>query len=133
MISSNYPESVMVCGRSIIRPKTFLSSISEFFINLVGGIMIKISPSYNLAIRKDVYFSIGGINRDLLFCLDTDLCLRAKRMGRSVFLWDNPAITSSRHYIGIGGMKYCVQGFINLISLSTSKKAFFNRMVDIRE
>ncbi|MCX6383997.1 MAG: glycosyltransferase [Actinobacteria bacterium] len=126
------PKFVMVCGRSIIRPKTFLSCISEFFINLGGGIIMKISPSYNLAIRREVYFSIGGINKNLELNLDTDLCLRAKGKGKTVFLWNNPVTTSSRHYKGIDGIKYCFKGIINLISLKTTKKTFFRKMVDIR-
>lgn len=126
------PEVVMVCGRSIIRPKIFLSCISEFFINLGGGIIMKISPSYNLAIRRDVYFSIGGINKNLEFNLDTDLCFRAKRKGKTVFLWNNPVVTSSRHYKGIEGIKYCFKGIINIISLRITKKTFFRKMADIR-
>jgi len=126
------PKTVMVCGRSILRPKIFLSCISEFFINCVAGFIMKISPSYNLSIRRDIYFSIGGINKNLEFNLDTDLCFRAKRKGKFVFLWENPVITSSRHYKGIEGIKYCFKGIINTICLRITKKTFFRKTVDIR-
>jgi len=126
------PELSLVGGRSIIRPKMFLSSISEFFINFSAGLIMKISPSYNLAIRRDFYFSISGINKNLELNLDTDLCLRAKKEGKTAFLWNNPVITSSRHYKGLDGIKYCARGIINFISLKTSKKTLFKKMVDIR-
>jgi glycosyltransferase involved in cell wall biosynthesis len=128
----NNPELALVGGRSIIRPKMFLSSISEFFINFSAGLIMKISPSYNLAIKKDFYFSISGINKNLELNLDTDLCLRAKKEGKTAFLWNNPVITSSRHYRGLDGIKYCTRGIINLISLQASKKTLFKNMIDIR-
>ena len=91
-----------------------------------------VKPSYNLSIRRDIYFSIGGINKNLEFNLDTDLCFRAKRKGKFVFLWENPVITSSRHYKGIEGIKYCFKGIINTICLRITKKTFFRKTVDIR-
>ena len=126
------PKTVMVCGRSILRPKIFLSCISEFFINYFASFIIKIFPAYNLSIRKDTYFSIGGINKNLEFSFDADLCFRVKRKGKIVFLWDNAVITSSRHYKGIEGIKYCFKGILNIISLKITKKTVFGKMADIR-
>lgn len=127
------PDAVIVGGKLILAPKNFLSSLAGFIINYIGGVILKNTWGSNFAIRKDIYFKIGGIREKVNFNFDSDLCFRAKKAGRSIFLFNNPVVSSSRHYRGIEGIKYCFRGATNSIALMIFKKALFFDMVDIRD
>ena len=128
----NNSNVVAVSGRLILIPRSFLSCLSEFFINYVGGKILRNLLSPNFAIRKDIYYKVGGIKENINFNCETELFLRVKKEGTILFLWDNPVITSSRHFRGVEGIKYCIRGIISSISLLFFKKAIFVNMVDVR-
>ena len=128
----NNPNAVIVSGRLILTPRNFLSYLGEFSINCIGGIVLKNILGPNFAVRKDIYCKLGGLKENINFNCETELFLRVKKEGATIFLWNNPVITSSRHFKGIEGIKYCIRGLISLISLLFFKKATFVSMVDVR-
>ncbi len=128
----NNPDIVLVGGRSLIKPNNHLVIIANIFLNHMGGKIIRRSSACNLAIKRDIYFKIGGVCEKINFNYETDLFLRARKEGRTVFLWDNPVVTSSRHFKGIEGYKYCIRGFTSSAILLFLKKNLFTRMVDVR-
>ncbi|MBC7334632.1 MAG: glycosyltransferase [Actinobacteria bacterium] len=123
---------VAVSGRVVMFPRNLIPGLAEVFMNYIGGIILKDIMGPNFAIRKDIYYKIGGLNENIDFNCETELFLRLKREGRILFLWDNPVITSSRHFAGIEGTKYCVRGAISSMSLLFFKKPVFVNMVDVR-
>jgi len=126
------PDIVVVSGRVIFNPKNFLSCVGELFMNYVGGIILKDIMGPNFAIRKDIYYKIGGLREDINFNCETELFLRVKKEGEAVFLWNNPVVTSNRHFRGIEAIKYCIRGAISSMSLLFFKRATFVDMVDVR-
>jgi len=128
----NNPDAAVVSGRVIFKPKNFLSYLGELFMNYIGGVILKDIMGPNFAIRKDVYYKIGGLREDINFNCETELFIRVKREGATIFLWGNPVITSSRHFKGIEGVKYCIRGLISSTNLLFLKKARFVDMVDVR-
>jgi len=132
MAFQNNPNVVLVGGRSVIKPDNHLTIIADIFLNYMGGKILKKSSACNLAIRKDIYFRIGGVYEKINFNYETELFLRAKKEGKTVFLWDNPVITSNRHFEGIEGYKYCIRGVTSSTILLFIKKKIFTNMVDIR-
>ena len=118
-------------GKAIFEPKTFLSILIEPVWNL-GCWLLGFGPGFNLAFRKRVYRKIGGFRKEVNFDTDVDFCLRARKEGKVVFLWDNPVVSSSRHFRGIGGMIYCLKGAINIISLFLFEKAPFFQFGEVR-
>jgi len=89
------PDIVVVGGKLLFSPGNFLSAFFVFFLNYIGGFMLKTTGGSNFAIRKDTYLKIGGIRKSINFNFDTDLCFRAKKVGKSVFLLNNPVISSN--------------------------------------
>jgi len=130
---SSDPQIVVVGGKLLFSPGNFLSAFFGFFLNYIGGFILKTTGGSNFAIRKDIYIKIGGIRKDINFNFDTDLCFRAKKAGRSVFLLDNLVTTSSRHYRGTEGIKYLFKIAANSLALMISRKTIFFDMVDIRD
>jgi cellulose synthase/poly-beta-1,6-N-acetylglucosamine synthase-like glycosyltransferase len=110
------PQVVCVGGRAVFRPRNWLSIINEPVWNL-GGLIFKNCPGFNLSIKKDIYQKIGGFRKEVNFDGDFDLCLRVRKKGKIVFLWDNPVISSSRHFQGIEGVTYCLKGTVNITHL----------------
>ena len=127
------PGIAVVGGKLLFYPGNFLSTCFGFFLNYIGGLILKTTGGSNFAIRKDIYLKIGGIRKDINVNFDTDLCFRAKKAGRSVFLLNNPVISSSRHYRGIEGIKYLFKIAANSLSLMILGKTIFFDMKDIRE
>ncbi len=127
------PEIVIIGGKLKFYPGNFLSTFFGFFLNYIGGMLLKITGGSNFAIRKNTYLEIGGISSDINFNFDTDMCLRAKKFGRSKFLLDNPVTSSSRHYKGSEGIKYLFKIIINSLALIIIKKTIFFDMADIRD
>jgi cellulose synthase/poly-beta-1,6-N-acetylglucosamine synthase-like glycosyltransferase len=119
-------------GKAIFKPKTFLSILIEPVWNL-GCWLLGFGPGFNLAFRKRVYREIGGFRKEVNFDTDVDFCLRARKEGKSVFLWDNPVVTSSRHLQGPKGFVYCLKGAINIISLFLFGKAPFFQFGEVRK
>jgi glycosyltransferase involved in cell wall biosynthesis len=129
----DHPEAAIVGGRLIFAPKNFLSCFFSLFLNYIGGVALKTTGGSNFAIRKDIYFRIGGVRKDINFNFDTDLCFRAKKVGKSIFLLNNPVVTSSRHYKGKEGFKYLFRLAANSLALMICQKTLFFDMVDIRD
>lgn len=128
----NNPGLVFVGGRTIFRPRRVLSYPAEMVINF-GCWLAKVSNGVNAAVRKDVYQKIGGLNEKINFNWENDLSLRAKKEGRVFFLWHNPVTTSSRHFRGVAGIRYCLKGIINGIYLILFKKTIFFHFGDVRD
>jgi len=128
----NNPNVVIAGGRLMLIPRNFLSYLAGFFMNCIGGAILKDISGPNFAIRKDIYFKIGGVREDINFNFETELFLRVKKEGVAIFLWDNPVVTSSRHFKGIEGFRYCIRGLISSIGLLFFKKMIFVGMVDVR-
>ncbi len=126
------PQVVCVGGRSSFEPKTPLAFLNELIWNL-GGVVLKHFHGFNLSIRREVYQKIGGFREKVNFNADTDLCLRVKKEGRMLYLWDNPVKTSSRHFRGMAGISYCLKGSINVFSLVLFKKSPFFHFGNVRE
>ena len=126
------PQVVYLGGKAIFRPKIFLTVLIEPIWNL-GCWFLGFGPGFNLAVRKKVYHKIGGFRKEVNFDTDVDFCLRARKEGKAVFLWDNPVVTSSRHFQGQSGIIYCLKGLVNIISLALVKKAPFVLFGDVRE
>jgi len=132
MAFQNNPDVVLVGGRSVIKPDNHLTIIADIFLNYMGGKILRRSSACNFAIRRDIYFRIGGVYEKINFNYETELFLRAKKEGKTVFLWDNPVVTSSRHFEGIEGYKYCIRGVTSSTILLFIKKKIFTNMVDVR-
>jgi glycosyltransferase involved in cell wall biosynthesis len=126
------PQVVCVGGRVILEPKVPLAVLVELLFGL-GGWIFKLFSGSNLSIKRNVYQKIGGFREEVNFDTDVDLCLRARKEGKMLFLRDNPVVTSSRHFRGIGGVVYCLKGGINIISLVLFEKAPFFQFSDVRE
>jgi len=125
---------VLVGGKTVYDGHFFpLSWISQFTLNFISGPFFKITPGYTMAFKKDAYQKAGGVNTGFNFNIDTDLCLKVKKLGKVVFLYDNPIIVSARHFKGIKGWKYALKGVTNAISLMFFKKAPFFHFGDVRE
>jgi len=125
-------EIAVVTGRILFNSSKFLSYFSELFMNLFGGIILKSIQGPNFAIKKDIYYKIGGLRKDISFNCELELFLRVKKVGKVVYLWDNPVITSSRHFKGYEGIKYCLRGIISSSFLLFFNKPVFIKTVDIR-
>jgi len=125
------PQVVYLGGKAIFEPKNFLSILIEPVWNL-GCWFLGFGPGFNLAIRKKVYHKISGFREEVNFDTDVDFCLRARKEGKAVFLWDNPVVSSSRHFQGLSGTIYCLKGAINIVCLVLFKKAPFFRFGDVR-
>ncbi|MGB9598505.1 MAG: glycosyltransferase, partial [Minisyncoccales bacterium] len=91
------PQVVCLGGRAIYKPKVPLAVLMELLFAL-GGWILKLFPGFNLSIKRDVYQKIGGFREEVNFDTDVDLCLRARREGKMLFLWNNPVVTSSRRF-----------------------------------
>jgi glycosyltransferase involved in cell wall biosynthesis len=126
------PQAVGVGGRVLFRPRTWLSIINEPIWNL-GGWLFKQPPGFNLSFKKEIYQKIGGFREEVNFDTDFDLCFRAKKEGSFVFLWDNPVVSSSRHFQGLKGMLYCLKGSLNIAWLVFLKKPLFFEFGEVRE
>lgn len=126
------PQVVCVAGKVTFKPKILLAFLIEPLFAL-GGWFFNLFPGMNLSIRKDVYRKIGGFRKEINFDTDVDLCLRIRKEGKMLFLWDNPVVTSSRHFRGIKGIIYCLKGAVNITSLILFAKAPFFQFGDVRE
>ncbi len=122
---------VLVGGRTIFKPVTVLSFLAERVINF-GCCFLKMANGANMALRRKVYEKLG-LNESISFNWENDLSLRAKKEGKIYFLWDNPVITSSRHFKGKEGIRYCLKGLINGICVCLLKKTVFYHFDDVRE
>ena len=125
------PNLVLLVGRIILRPVTVLSLISEVVMNF-SYLFLKMSSGANFAIRKDIYRKLS-LNEKINFNWENDLSLRARKEGRVFFLWHNPVTTSSRHFKGVGGIRYCLKGIINGIYVILFKKTIFYHSGDVRD
>ena len=128
----NNPMAVIISGRVLLIPRNFLSCLGGFFINFFGGLILRNIIGLNFTIRKDIYYKVGGLKENINFNCETELFLRVKKEGKTIFLWDNPVITSSRRFKGMEGIKYCMRGLFSSISLLFFKKDIFVSMVDVR-
>jgi glycosyltransferase involved in cell wall biosynthesis len=126
------PQVVYLGGKVAFQPKTILAVMAEPIWNFSGW-FLRLGTGFNLVIKKDVYKKIGGFREEINFDTDVDLCLRARKEGRMVFLWNNPVVSSSRHLQGLGGTIYCIKGTINIICLILFKKTPFFQFGDVRE
>lgn len=126
------PQIAYLGGKAIFKPKIFLSILIEPIWNL-GCWLLGFGPGFNLAFRKRVYRKIGGFRKEINFDTDVDFCLRARKEGKVVFLWDNPVVSSSRHFQGPKGFVYCLKGAINIISLFLFEKAPFFQFGKVRK
>jgi len=132
MAFQDNPDVVLVGGRSLIKPGNHLTIIADIFLNYMGGKILRKSSACNFAIRRDIYLRIGGVYEEIDFNYETELFLRAKKEGKITFLWDNPVVTSSRHFKGMEGYKYCIRGLIGSTILLFFRKKIFTSMVDVR-
>ncbi|MCJ7786820.1 glycosyltransferase family 2 protein [Patescibacteria group bacterium] len=121
-----------VGGRTIFRPRSFLSVLAEPVMNL-GCCLLKIANGANAVLKNEDYRKIGGLNKKINLNWEAELFLRAKKQGKFVFLWHNPVISSSRHFHGREGLKYCLTGPINAIALLLFKKPVFYHFKSVRE
>lgn len=126
------PQVVCLGGRVIYQPKIPLAVLVELLYGL-GGWFFGFFLGFNLSIKKNVYQKIGGFRKEVNFDTDADLCLRVRKKGKMLFLWNNPVVTSSRRFRGISGIIYCLKGGMNVISLVLFKKAPFFQFGDVRE
>ena len=125
------PKVLIAGGGAIFKPKFLLIKIIEPFINLTGRIF-KIYNGFNFAVRKKTYNQVGGFNPKMNSHVDTDLFLRIKKVGKSVYLPQNKVITSSRHYQGIKGILYPLKGVLNVFCLILFGKTIFYEFGDVR-
>jgi len=125
------PGVVGVGGRTIHQPRFLLAILVEAFYNFCGW-LFKSSPGFNLSVRKDAYQRIDGFRKEINFDTDLDLCLRLKRAGKMVFLWNNPVVASSRRFQSPGRAAYCFKALINIMALILFGKAVFFEFGEIR-
>lgn len=123
---------VIIGGSSFHKPMIPLAFVAQFVLNFIAGPLLKIFVGYNMAFRKEVYQKVGGVNTRFNFNVDTDLIVRIKKEGKAVFLFNNPIMVSSRHYRGIGGIKYALKGSTNSIFLILFRKTPFFHFGDVR-
>lgn len=121
----------LVGGGVIFSPKTPLCSFIEPLYNIGLGIF-KTASGQNLAIRKDVYEKIGGLDPRINYSVDAWLSFMAHKYGKAVYLPENKVITASRHYKGFTGVIYSLKGSINYLSLLLSKRTVFFEFGDVR-
>ena len=125
------PEIVCAGGLYQLYPKIPLSFLIKSFLRIFGTIT-KITFGCNFSVRRKTYQQLGGFNPKINFHADTDLILRAKHLGKTAFLTDNPVITSSRHFKGSKGIIYSLKGIINFFSLVLFKKTIFYEFGNVR-
>ena len=125
------PEIVCAGGPYQLHPKIPLSFLIEPSLRIFGTIT-KIAFGCNFSIRHQAYQKLKGFNAQINFHADIDLILRAKRLGKTAFLADNPVITSNRHFKGFKGIAYSLKGIINFASLVLLKKTIFYEFGNIR-
>ena len=125
------PKIVCAGGLYQLYPKIFLSFLIEFFL-YIFGIITKIAPGCNFSVRRKTYQQLSGFNPKINFHADTDLIMRTRRLGKTVFMTNNPVITSSRHYKGLAGIIYSLKGIINHFSLILFKKTIFYEFGNVR-
>jgi len=125
------PQVLIAGGGAIFEPKFLFIRIIEPLLNLTGRVF-KIYNGFNFAVRKKTYHQVGGFNPKINFNTDTDLFMRIKKIGKSVYLPNNKVITSSRHYQGIKGIFYPLKGILNILNLSLFGKTIFYEFGDVR-
>lgn len=123
---------VLVGGPIHLKPTFPLAFLSQSIMNL-SFFLSKTTTGTSLAIRKDIYEKIGGVRDKINYHADTDLCLRAKKEGKIVFLWHNPVTTSSRHFQGWAAVPYMLKGIVNFLTLIILKKTLFFHFGDARD
>ncbi|MBM3229499.1 glycosyltransferase [Candidatus Parvarchaeota archaeon] len=77
-----------------------------------------------MAIRKSVYTYIGGINRELVTAEDTDIAMRASRIGRVVFCDSARAIISMRRIRKWGYPRFILFHTANFFMTTLFNKPF---------
>ncbi len=125
------PQVLIAGGRAIFEPKFPYMKIIEPLLNSAYRIF-KVYSGFNFAVRKKIYDQVGGFNTKINFNVDTDLFLRVKKIGKSIYLPNNKVITSSRHYRGLSGLFYPLKGILNALYLLLFKKTIFYEFGDVR-
>jgi glycosyltransferase involved in cell wall biosynthesis len=125
------PDVVAVGGGTILKPEFFSARVVQIGLNAVGQ-MFHYLPGYNFSVRRDVYEASGGFRPDINFSTDTEFCQRLKKYGKTAFIKNSPVFTSSRHYKGINGLKYCLKGLTNALAIYFLDKTIFFDFGDIR-
>jgi len=75
-----------------------------------------------LCIRKDVFDKIGGFNVNMKTCEDLDLCEKAKKYGKFLYLNDSFVKTSMRRMRKWSRLKFTVYHTISLINYALFKR-----------
>ena len=97
------------------------------------GIITSLASGFNLSIRRKTYFEFGGFNPNINFNADTYLQIKAKRLGKVIFLKNNFVITSNRHYKNLISISYILKGLTNFLCLFLFKKTLFYEFGNIRD
>ncbi len=119
------PQIVCIGGLSIPDKKTlwFTSLFTLFdWVHVVNHIFGKpIMPGYNMAIKKEAYEAVGGMNDKILSAEDWDLAMRVgKRFGKKSvrYIRDMKVYTSTRKQDDLRVfLRYAKDGWKNYISV----------------
>ncbi|MBU1127367.1 glycosyltransferase family 2 protein [Patescibacteria group bacterium] len=127
------PKIGFVGGRSVWRPVVFLSILAEF-ICLVTHVLFGLGNGFNMAAKRKVWEKAGGFRKEVNLSADSLLAIMAKKQEyKRVFLFNNPAVSSSRHFKGMIGLRYCLKAIINNFFLFFLGKPAFFEFGDVRE
>jgi glycosyltransferase involved in cell wall biosynthesis len=126
-------KNVVVAGgpgkfRPIIWQTFFLEPILY-----IGGVMFKLSNGLNFSIRKKTYLECHGFSPKVNFNADAYLQLKARKLGKSLFLRNNPVITSSRRFCKLNSLVYIAKSITNLFCLALFRKTLFYEFGNCRD
>lgn len=123
---------VVAGGPGKLRPITWQTPFSEP-IMYIAGVMAKFSNGFNFSVRKKTYFDCNGFCPKINFNADAYLQMKAKKFGKSLFLRNNPVITSSRRWRKANSLIYVAKSLTNLLCLILFGKTLFYEFGNIRD
>jgi len=123
---------IVAGGPGKFRPITWQTFFLEPIL-YIGGVMFKLSNGFNFSVRKKTYLECQGFCPKVNFNADTCLQLKAKRLGKSLFLRNNPVVTSSRRFRKLNSLVYIAKSLTNLLCLILSGKTLFYEFGNCRD
>ncbi len=124
---------VGVGGPGKFRPTIWQTTLLVEPFLYLAGLTTGLVCGFNFSIRKKTYFAFGGFDQNINLNVDSYLQIKAKELGKTVFLKDNFVITSSRRFSNLASISYILKGLINNLCLILFKKVLFYEFDNIRE
>ncbi len=97
--------------------------LNNIFIPMAFSLNLVFASADNLAIKSNIYKQIKGINPNLQTGEDTDLIIRAKKIGKIIYVKKANVFTSNRRIRKWNYLKYIYFHTKNFLSYNLFKKA----------